>query len=685
MGPHLWVISSVIFLWTILPYSRCHAADATARDSGGAGATKDQTDAEEPTTFDPIGGVVVDSAGRPVPEARVVLRTQYQGVESSSNEPAGSMDLAQTKTDTSGRFDFRAVSVPIDDIVMRRSEPGFHWLEIVVSAPGFALGWSHIVGARMPNIVLRPESKLQGRIIEENQRPVAGADVRVRYLMSVRHISQLDLDLNLSPQNWPTSEDPRFMSLVDARLPECTAKTDADGRFEVRGLPAQAGAVLEINHPDFQIERVYAATVGRIDPAVRANFKRDVQVGEIQASLKRGHHVAVKVVFDDTGKPAAHAKLPFPPTIHPPKETADEQGRFEYRHIANGEFSLYVSAPETTAYLDATQTLDLNDGRFEHDVTVRLTPGVPVAGRVIDRRTKRGIPEVRLMGAGETLPAPQKSLAPVPYGLAVSDKEGAFRMIVPPGKGIVAIRYIDPRFGIYRPILPVHVDYREVDRSMRRDVFFDADKLAKPIVFELTSLPSLRGRVSDNDGKPVPRADLLGSIQLGGSSSRPFKKRTASDGTFELPDLFHVGPDEAPRTTRVLVLDRLRKRGNIIEIGPDAPTDAPLEFSLVPMQTVTGRILDGATGHPIESAKITLAGDTHTALTVRTDAKGMFSITALVPIGRYSLKIETPGYVSFDDNRTNFVAGWGDHNVGDLALRPIPNQEDFEGKEPGSP
>jgi hypothetical protein len=100
------------------------------------------------------------------------------------------------------------------------------------------------------------------------------------------------------------------------------------------------------------------------------------------------------------------------------------------------------------------------------------------------------------------------------------------------------------------------------------------------------------------------------------------------------------------------------------------------------MQTVTGRIIDGTTAKPIESVRITLVGDTLAPLTVRTDARGRFSLTALVPTGRYSIQMSAPGYVSFDDNRTNFDANTEDHDVGDLALRRVAKQEDFEADQP---
>jgi hypothetical protein len=101
--------------------------------------------------------------------------------------------------------------------------------------------------------------------------------------------------------------------------------------------------------------------------------------------------------------------------------------------------------------------------------------------------------------------------------------------------------------------------------------------------------------------------------------------------------------------------------------------DQPLDVRLIPMKTVTGRVLNGVSGTPLSSAKVLLTGDTISAVAVRTDEKGNFACTALLPGGHYSIGMNVPGFAPFNDQRADFIAGTEDQDVGVFELRPLPN------------
>ena len=134
-------------------------------------------------------GTVVDSSGKPIMGARVILREwsefRIQGMPQQETEKLLRGERAQRHFagDQDGRS--RPIPVPgcprasVPDISPRREKASFPW-DIVALAPGHGLAWVQLTPQHQRAAItlkLGPEGILRGRVVEPGGKPVAGAKV----------------------------------------------------------------------------------------------------------------------------------------------------------------------------------------------------------------------------------------------------------------------------------------------------------------------------------------------------------------------------------------------------------------------------------------------------------------------------------------------------------------------------
>jgi beta-lactamase regulating signal transducer with metallopeptidase domain/thiol-disulfide isomerase/thioredoxin len=653
--------------------------------------------------LDPISGSVVDSKGTPVAGARVVLRTRGRSFLSLTSEPSPGRDLAETISDARGAFEFHGVAVPInpqrpaalrerwtqqlDAVPVDSQRPAvlhgiwMQQLDVVALSERHAVGWLHLEREAGNEVVLAPPVSLRGRVVGADGQSIAGAEVRLKHLMTIRDITQA----NLREGQWPRKDDRNYVNLAGSTATRIGVKTDANGQFTLEGLPAGLGAYLEVDHPDYLVEKLWGTTSPvTFSDDDRATFRRPVQSGEIAANLDRGHHLKIRVVSEETGEPVGGAQCLFPPYSRRLGEVADQQGRLDYRQVPSGYHDMLIYGPDGSDRLAMSAHFEFTDGVYEHEAVVKLPRGVRIGGRVVDAQTGRGIAGVHFYAHtynNEWLPQskPPGSKDNPRYSAVnwgTTDENGSFRIAVIPGKATVSLSR------------PWSVGGYETSSQSSQTIDVpnpppggNAESAVKELVFKLARASRRTGRVIDPEGKPVAQVEIIRHVnRTGGLFDFPdWMQRTDAEGGFMLPYMVNPIQESTTQLTTFCFRHHTRRLGGIMTLDPSQPIPNPLDVRLVPMRTVTGRVVDAITGKPIRGAQLWLRGADlgladdaayHVvAPAVQSGADGRFSIPSLIPsAGKHYVDAYASGYASFNGPRTQFVAADKDHDVGDLRL-----------------
>lgn len=283
-----------------------------------------------------LAGTVVDGEGRPVAGAEVRLLSE------------GRLE-ASTRTSQAGAFQFLGLTAGGRDLLALA--PGFAPERLAVPVRG--------AGESIPIVlVLRPGRVATGRVLDESERPVAGARVK----------------LSRSRPSWwdPLSGEEDLYRAV----------TGADGRFELPQVPA-GRYDLGVRAAGFAPFRSRGLDIPKGSGAT--DFGRQV--------LERGAVVAGRV-SDSEGRPVPDAEVWVVPYemrdtdrdwsryyAAGPAAKTGPRGEFEIPDLAPGEtVDLDICRP---GYLSIAWTVPEAPGE---SVEAVLQPAVHISGRVLDPR-----------------------------------------------------------------------------------------------------------------------------------------------------------------------------------------------------------------------------------------------------------------------------------------------------------
>lgn len=538
-----------------------------------AGTLSGPTFSLRPTAI--LAGTVRDVEGRPVADAEVRLQPDTAG---------SSRQWPRTATDERGGFRLRA-------------RPGLPW-RVTAVREGFAPGTVAVPplaprAARSGlEIVLTRGAVASGRVIDAEERPVAGAMLRL----------------------FPADRDDRAFFLAQAageEVPEATA--DAEGRFELRHLPpgrfdliARAAGFVPRTLPGIEVPPGTAAVdLGTV--ALSPGAAIEGRVVDLRGQPIAG--AAVMVSLDELSSLAS----PMPSLDELTGATTDTEGRFRIPDLAPGTVvGLKVMAP---GRVDAE--VPGIEAPTPSPVEIVLRPAARVAGRVVDER-RQGIAEAQVVLTAEAQRAVfgGQALPGGALGQTMTDAAGAFVIegVAPGTATLVATA------SGYRP-------------ARREGIEVAEGAEVAGIEVELSAGAVVTGRVSGADGLPLPDADvevvrppveglfdLLGSIGL--------RTQTDADGVYRLE-----GVPEGQLSIAAQHRDHLRAVRDLdVEAGENR-LDLRLERGL----EVEGRVLD-AVGGPVAGAQLYLGGQQQMSLVrpVSSAEDGSFRFTGVAP-GTYDL------------------------------------------------
>ncbi len=423
---------------------------------------------------------------------------------------------------------------------------------------------------RIGTLALARAGKLRGKVVDLQGRPLADAAV-------------LAIPLGALGERAFSPSDP-----VADRV-----TTDSQGRFELRHVrPEQSYEVRASRAGAFPAAQ--RATVG--DPLAQTTQTRELTLVLAPARSARGK------VQDPAGRPIAGAEAVVRPALRPgspasaadgeagtPPVLSDAQGLFSFPELPASEVELTV---RRKGYAPATlPALRIPAGTGPADLgMVTLRPGATLAGRVIDQH-------------GQAVPGGEVFLLSQPASPNETERTLKGRK---PSTMVAA----DGRFSIEELArgAPVHVAVRASGYliSQLRAV---RPPTPKPVVIRLEPEATLRGRVVDETGDPVPgaRIDLHWQAFLPEEPDRPVGEpilrntRADGDGRFELRGL----PAGAARVS-VTAPAFVPLEG--VEVGLPRPSTAgELRLVLERGALLQGRVTTAA-GEPVPAVRVGVSG-----------------------------------------------------------------------------
>jgi protocatechuate 3,4-dioxygenase beta subunit len=531
-------------------------------------------------------GKVVDARGQPIADAKVKLYRLTFPPESLLYDAKLAQELA-TKDD--GAFTIKT-KIESDELPTLKI--------ILAEKEELALGWA--IWRFRENldidITLGQPKVLSGTVVDENQKPIAEAEVGIAYM--TMHT---------------THGQPRFM-LGDLPLKLLKARTDTEGKFSFDRIP-------EHTTVDFLIKKPGRATVSTINPKICSEF---LQFSPGQADIKLIQPVEAKiegmVVEKASGKPVAGTQIMVTENrirhfgLKPVISRKD--GTFSFDALAPGKHILQTVTPiEGPADWVAEPVEVITEaGKTKSGVKVELCKGGLLEVVVTEAESKKPLEKASVRIWDE--PTDRRYMGR-------SDKDG-----------IALIRLVP---GEYR----LMVFNKQGLTSMRRKeiITIEDDKTAH-IEWQFRRQPTITGIVRNEQDKPIKGAKLI-VCPMGLRDVTP-----DAEGKFEViydPD-FWFG-DKMP----VMFLLGRYEKGNLaaaVEIEEDTKT---IDIKLKPGLIFTGKVVD-PDGKGIANARITIILQVPKWQSsigrdiARTDAQGSFEVKAIPPEHKYKVSASADGY-----------------------------------------
>jgi beta-lactamase regulating signal transducer with metallopeptidase domain/protocatechuate 3,4-dioxygenase beta subunit len=670
-------------------------------------------------------GRVVDPDGRPAAGAKIFFHYWVQGAA-----PRG--DLAPLAvTDADGWFDFTTRTSDFDAL----AENSRYSCGIVATAPGsgFAQGRSidfettgeaikHLSPEVVENVrarrseqgpsvlqLVRDDVPLVGQVLTIEGKPVAGARVRLHDVMlnsiakgggTLDSWEQAAVD---SKANFYTLRNQHLPVNINTwQLPSIVpdVKTDAEGRFTVRGIGRERVAKLLIQGPDIEASLVKTRTrageilrFGEFSDRTMGGAERSDTVYPHKFTFAAGPSkpVSGRITDADTGAPVAGVTVTAGQTgtfmgfgkVYVSAQT-DADGRYRLEGLSIGKREEILAWPPTASgYVPVGAGVTLALDRPASDLDFRLKQGIWLRGQAIDKVT--GKPIVGRVQYFSRSKNPQLSSYPgfararLAYELR-SDAQGRFEMPIPPGPGIVTYMAMDHTHyrkgqgaenvaggsgGEIKTYDTVPMGLFDLNEHVLREINPASTDKSIELTLPIEAGLEVYGKIVDPQGAPLP-----GGIMSSADYSDFWRTHAIRDNTFHVQGYYHDAPRE------LFFFNAERNMAGHYHLAGSPPEN--LVIKLAPAGSIRGRLVDkqGAALARIELTGEGIPSSRHEGpdYMLATDDDGNFLIRGLIPGRRYT--VEGRGGEQYGRLLEDVTVEAGPpKDVGDVTLvRPEPKQ-----------
>jgi RNA polymerase sigma factor (sigma-70 family) len=542
---------------------------------------------------------------------------------------------------------------------------------VVATAEGYGLafyaGGGFVGGSFAPvaDLTLRlakDDVPVRGRVLDLQGKPLAGVTVRVQQLNAPK-AGDLTPWLTALQANKQDAYPIAARFLEGVRLGETPAifppvVTDAEGRFEIKGVGRERVVELALEGPTIAREHLSVYTrPGK--PIHAAGFAYNPDGFRLTYYGANFDHTAaptrpiVGIVRDkDTGKPLAGVTVQsdrFAGTNtngdSSVRTVTDKDGRYQLVGMPKAAGNIIKAAPAPgQPYFQSVGEVADPPGLEPVTVDFALKRGVLVKGRVTDKATGRPV----FANVGYVVfrdnpgPAQAPGFAIDPYLQTAED--GSFQLVAFPGRGLLFARGWSDHYRMGVGTDGIKGKYEErffdtVPHLQEVDTFHTyveinpADK-AESVTCDLVLDPGPmpRGTLTGPDGKP-----LSGVQALGLTSYNRWRNWTRAPLKGEAFTVYGLGPTEE---REVVFVHADKQLAGVARVRGD--TKEPLSVKLEPWGTVTGRLV-GPDGKPRPGQLLRVDDHLLPGTSPQTDKEGRFRVAGLAPGAKYTLHVVQNG------------------------------------------
>jgi RNA polymerase sigma factor (sigma-70 family) len=581
-------------------------------------------------------------------------------------------------TGADGRFQFTFEPAKLDP--PPKDEP---WFQVLAMADRYGPDWVS------PGKWIREESRptfawlnkntdltlrlikdlpVQGRILDLNGRPVAGATLRFEHITAY---DDLDAFLqSVRDRKWPSVNSKSWFGPFPGKPNVLTI--GPDGRFRLEGVGQDREVNFHLEGPGIQYGPFRCVTRELKAPVEPQNNERygPIILKAYGATLE--HTVApsrlIRGVVRDkrTGQPVAGVEISTSPTYTTHRTQTDQEGRYEiqgYVKTAEGYhisvspvglpyFSAGVLFPDTPGLDPVQGDIELVSGIRVHGRVTHAATGQPIAGARVHYNPLYPNPFVaRLLGP--------KGAGSNPYSWTETQPDGSYSLVVLPGPGALGFEAHSQK-EYFMPALVSTQDLKELfrdnedhgnedrlrtqasadgmsamgQRQFQHLLLLNPEEKAESLTRDVALQPArtLRGKTIGPDDQPLRgvKAYYLRPGFLYGSLAE---------------DTFTVLGLNPQRSHGLLFVHQEKNLAGAVEVRGEMKE--PLIVRLEPCGSITGRLRD-EDGQPAANTFVRAEPPGWVTFgeeppKVRTDRDGRFRIDGLVPGHRYQVRLGPTG------------------------------------------
>jgi protocatechuate 3,4-dioxygenase beta subunit len=387
------------------------------------------------------------------------------------------------------------------------------------------------------------------------------------------------------------------------------ARTSADGKFQIEGLPAEATLDLAVTRQGLALDQPPRTSMGGPSLSFSAG------ASNIVLTLKPAGSIEGRVVQEETGAPLPGARImlhdtpwlwggrePFPPT--------GPDGIFRLPDLSAGGHTIraVVGTNQFPDWVCDTANVSVEAGATNRDVKITASRGAVLEVTVHEEAGDRPI-------QGATVMTPSQSQT---YSAFTSDK-GIARLRLSPGDYHLFIS-------------------KEGFNGHRTQVTLERGQTNR-LTVALQPSTKVTGTVTDAEGKPAAKALISLFLFARGN------KKTDAQGRFTLNLDSNQFGGMSEQQHVILARDLTRNLAATLDLE-EGTTNVTLR--LEPALTLAGRVTD-ASGKPVANAEVQVMFRTERMSSsfgspVRVDAEGRFEIKGLPLKRSYALNVSARGF-----------------------------------------